>query len=1128
MFDSGANICVIRDRSLVMANTEIENYTSVLGVKGDACTGINCTMMYFDVPAVYIPSAAANLLSDNIVKNAFLIERVRDDIGHAYLLRRKADGVIFRFCKNKNGLFVWCPLSSTSSPVFEHSLLCAEELFLNPAVTRKTLDKLLLVDKLHRALSYCSKKVLETYAINGALSKYRIECRDIDDYFKYWHDTACTGCMRGKLRAEDASVVVHPAAHECGELIHADVLFIKSEQMVTFGLIYLLTVDEFSGYLSIHKMVDRSYESFLRALSNVKTLYERHSWKMKCIRMDNEKAVVHKLDNLRNSLGCDISLCTPYRHVRTAERYIGYAKSLFRSTVCGLPYKLPLEFYDRCFEFCIQSCNLCYGVRSPTHTPYQLFVQKPVYIDNVMNVRFGEIVRFYAYEMNKATDRPIGGVGIVIGRAECTAESANIFDLEKKTVVVCHDMKPINVDAVIKKRIRDVLGDGKKDLRLHFSDKVFDDLICNSVERCANSSSASDPPVSEESLVVQPVAQTMDGTDSPLTESVRATDVSQGEPTERTSHPIRDTRLTAHDASSLGNCKSVLNSNLFIGRISRRPGLRNSTALLSVEADVEADVEVEVALLSYHEACKEYGSEVTEKALRAELTQMQSKAVWEYVKKCNVPSGEKVIPSTLLFKDKFHADGSFDKLKARLAACGNYAEDKGLETSSPTVNFYTLMAVLTIAAKHKMILGTFDVAGAYLNAPLNVPVFMKLRKEIAAVLVAGDPNLAQFTDQSGQINVKLVKALYGLREASKAWYETLSDTLCNMGLVQAESDICMYTKGTEGNRTVVVVYVDDILVCAHNTELVDEVRTGLTNAFGAITGKVGSDLEFLQMRIEIDIEHNIRVSQNAYLDKVLSAFPDTPECDLPFLNCEDDERMVEVDADDFRSTVMKLMYIAIRTRPDILYPVIILSSHLNEPSSKDSLSLCRIIGYLKKNSKHGLIFLSGPKLNVTLYVDAAFACGDKGRSQTGFVILPDECGSGSVLCRSLVQKVVANSTMEAELIALHEAVLNYRMCISVYEEILQVSLCDCTMYEDNEAVIAILSGKNVGFKGRAKFIDRRYFSVHEHLSSGKLKLTHIGTDNMLADFLTKRLAGHKFTKFRIGIMGQEMGECHDK
>ena len=73
--------------------------------------------------------------------------------------------------------------------------------------------------------------------------------------------------------------------------------------------------------------------------------------------------------------------------------------------------------------------------------------------------------------------------------------------------------------------------------------------------------------------------------------------------------------------------------------------------------------------------------------------------------------------------------------------------------------------------------------------------------------------------------------------------------------------------------------------------------------------------------------------------------------------------------------------------------------------------------------------------------------------------------------------------------------------------------------QDNQAVIKLSNSEPINFKGRSKFINRKYFSVHEYVTNGDIELIYVGTDTNVADFLTKSLSGTKFKRFRIGIMG---------
>ena len=63
------------------------------------------------------------------------------------------------------------------------------------------------------------------------------------------------------------------------------------------------------------------------------------------------------------------------------------------------------------------------------------------------------------------------------------------------------------------------------------------------------------------------------------------------------------------------------------------------------------------------------------------------------------------------------------------------------------------------------------------------------------------------------------------------------------------------------------------------------------------------------------------------------------------------------------------------------------------------------------------------------------------------------------------------------------------------------------------------SKEQVNYKGKSKYINRKYFGIHQYVDDGTIKLVYVGTDNNVSDYLTKALTGNKFLRFRIDIMG---------
>ena len=527
---------------------------------------------------------------------------------------------------------------------------------------------------------------------------------------------------------------------------------------------------------------------------------------------------------------------------------------------------------------------------------------------------------------------------------------------------------------------------------------------------------------------------------------------------------------------------------------------------------------------------------------------MEAKEVWKLLTRdeilllSEITEDWNVLPSSMTMKDKYDAFGIFQKLKARLVVCGNFQIDSiniengdisNNDKESPTVSLHTVLILLSIAAKRKYKMKTFDVSGAYLNATLKEPKYMKLSKEIAKILFDKDPLHYEKFMFDGYMIVELKKALYGLREASRAWYDLLSKVLMDAGYNRSDIDPCLFVKMEEdGSNTYVLVYVDDMLVISTEDRHMDNYKNILIANFQDITECSGNNLSFIGLEICCNTNTgDITVGQSGYIKKLLDEYHIEYGLKYPgdakFLVEEESELC---DPTEFLSLCMKLMYAAIRTRADILYHCAVLASKNKEPTYRDLDKLYNILHYLYATCDYCLIYRSVGDINISCYIDASFNCHSDAKGHTGFVIFPDNIGSSGIMYKSIKQKRVADSSAEAELMALHESVKHLIYINSIYEE-LGYCMRGISVFQDNKATIQMSSSKMVNYKGKSKLINRKYFGVHQYVEDGSIKLVYIGTDKNVADFLTKALTGNKFLRFRIDIMGSssdiQRGDNHD-
>lgn len=131
-------------------------------------------------------------------------------------------------------------------------------------------------------------------------------------------------------------------------------------------------------------------------------------------------------------------------------------------------------------------------------------------------------------------------------------------------------------------------------------------------------------------------------------------------------------------------------------------------------------------------------------------------------------------------------------------------------TYSPVLKPLTLRIMFTMVVTNGWKVQQVDINNAFLNGTLNEEVFIK---QPEGFIDLARPNYV----------CKLKKALYGLKQASKAWYDTLHSFLTSSGFTHSVSDHCLFHHRINGKITLILVYVDDILITGDDSDLVDSL-----------------------------------------------------------------------------------------------------------------------------------------------------------------------------------------------------------------------------------------------------------------------------------------------------------------
>lgn len=339
-----------------------------------------------------------------------------------------------------------------------------------------------------------------------------------------------------------------------------------------------------------------------------------------------------------------------------------------------------------------------------------------------------------------------------------------------------------------------------------------------------------------------------------------------------------------------------------------------------------------------------------------------------------------------------------------------------------------------------------DVKTAYLNADVDCELYIE------------QPDGFIKTNEKGEKLVcKLKKALYGLKQSGRMWNSVLHTFLSGENFKQSLCDNCVYVSNDNGSITIIIVWVDDIIICAPDLNSVNKVKYALSNRFKM------RDLGILKwfLGIEFKLGMNcIEMNQSRYLDRVLTKFemsqcnPKSVPCDLSTGKFLDSESSDLVDSRLYREIVGSLIYLMTCTRPDICYAVTKLSQNLSSPTKSDLNRSKFTLKYLKGTMDYGLKFRKSDNIELIGYCDSDWGGSNDRKSLSGYCFT---LGNNSPLlswkCKK--QNTVALSTCEAEYIALTYAIQEANFLQQLLSDMQCVSVKPVNIYVDNQGAIEL-------------------------------------------------------------------------
>ena len=451
----------------------------------------------------------------------------------------------------------------------------------------------------------------------------------------------------------------------------------------------------------------------------------------------------------------------------------------------------------------------------------------------------------------------------------------------------------------------------------------------------------------------------------------------------------------------------------------------------------------------------------------------------------------------------------------------NSQESITMRLNAPVAKFNSIRVLLSIGALLDLEIHQMDVKSAFLNGKLDEELYMEVPEGLDI-------------DGNDDKICRLFRSFYGLKQASRMWYQRMDEFLVNKeGFQRLDADFGIYRRRTNTSLVIIALYVDDIIILADSIETMTIVKKTLSEEFEMTD--CGELHYFLGIQVQRDRpSRTITLSQEHYVKQILRRFGmyDAKPVATPL---DASTKLTAQAADDkatdstlFRQIIGSLMYLMIGIRPDLAAAVSITSQFAANPTEKHLSAAKRILRYLKGTSGHALHLglqtpgdqePSPPHLHLYGYSDAN--CGndiDSRKSTSGYIFF---ISGGPISWSSKKQSTIALSSTEAEYMALthasKEAIWLRRFLRELDFEFQEQE--PTLIFEDNQSAIAL--AKNPVHHARSKHIDIQYHFIRDKVETGEIELRYTPTTEMIADAMTKPLARPQFEQLvrKMWVLG---------
>ncbi|GJR70922.1 ribonuclease H-like domain, reverse transcriptase, RNA-dependent DNA polymerase [Tanacetum coccineum] len=433
------------------------------------------------------------------------------------------------------------------------------------------------------------------------------------------------------------------------------------------------------------------------------------------------------------------------------------------------------------------------------------------------------------------------------------------------------------------------------------------------------------------------------------------------------------------------------------------------------------------------------------------------------------------------------------------------------EVFAPVARMETIRLLLAIAANNKWEVHHLDVKSAFLHGDLKEEVYVT------------QPEGFITRQDQGKV-YRLIKALYGLRQAPRAWNIKLDNTLKSLDFKKCALEQAIYTKTSKDSTLLIGVYVDDLIITGTPKKEIDKFKAQMEEKIEM------SDLGLLAYYLGIEVTQtngDISIKQSAYASKILKE-AGMIDCNETLIPMDPGTRLTKVtegtmvNSTEYRSLIGCLRYL-LHTRPDLSYSVGLLSRFMQEPREQHMKAIRQVLRYVKGTKDYGITYKHNGGNKIHGFSDSSYGVNtQEGKGTTGIIFY---YGESPISWSTQKQATVALSSCESEFIAATAAATQALWLKRLLSKLTHSQEEKVTIQVDNKSAIALM--KNPVFHGRSKHIDTKYHFIRECVEKEDIQVEFINGEYQKADILTKALPKIKFLTMRqlIGLKDLRHSVC---